>query len=193
MLRARQRYIDAHGITAAPCRVCGVELQPLQRVNRMSKRLPDGRHVKEIGCSDRCEGCRTKRSLATKRTWTDFDYTRWAEQTLYPGVRYMALTQEERQHCYWLARLRWATEERHLMMPGVTKATAAQATATERQRLKNWQLTLARHGLCVVFPPYTDWLHGDDHTDDFGRAADAPQSGRDDAGADGDAAGAEAA
>lgn len=198
--RARVRYVDAHGTTDIECCACGVMVHALDRVIRKSYIGADGKRKKKIGVSDYCPSCRAQRAatmegVSARRTrgWGTFDYTAWAEGVLYPGVDYMALTWEERQHAYWLARVRWAQDGLYRVLMSANNRDVAVIAKNERDRLRSLRLTLARKGRRVQFSPYTDWLDAHDYAHDFGRDAGALEGGRDDVHAHGDLEGEEAA
>lgn len=166
-------YYRRHTVTVAPCKICGATIPVTARV--VMKRWMDGNVERRMaGLTDYCVGCRkTGRAgnattpSPTGKRWGHFDFTQWAEQTLYPGVPYSAMTMEQRRHTYWLARLRWASEGGHLRLAGVTPAMHDELHAQERNRLRTLRDTLRRQGRDVA-SEYTSYLdaNADHHPHD---------------------------
>lgn len=195
---AKARYVAEHDVQACECVACGATVEAHERVIRRTIRDELDNPRKVLGASEYCEPCRVQRSpmkdseYSRYRQWGTMDYTAWAEGVLYPHVAYMTMTWEQRQHCYWLARTRWAAEGLYLVMMSASRNPPDVIAELERKRLRSLRLSLARRGCPVQFSPYTDWLDADDypHTD---RRTDGPATGgRDDADADRDGTGAEA-
>lgn len=195
--RAAERYVKAHEVLPTSCTSCRAYVSPVDRIMRKEVEFPDGKKRKRLGVSDHCVDCRLKRKPSNEQVngkpWGTFDYMAWAESVLYPDIPYLKMTLDERQHSYWLARVRWAQDGLYGVLMHANQKNDAELRREERRRLKALRLTLARRGCAVQFPPYTDWLDADDYADDHGRDAGALEGGRDDADFDGDLEGEEAA
>lgn len=196
--KLRVAYVADHGVTPTECVSCGEPVTSVERVIRKSYVAEDGKQRKRLGLSDYCVACRglrapsREKAVSRFRQWGTFDYTTWAEAVLYPDVPYERLTWEERQHCYWLARTRWASDGLYRVLMTAKRRPIAEIERDERRRLQTLRVTLARHGRAVTFPPFTDWLDADDYADPDGRSTGTLARGRFDADPDGDGAGAEA-
>lgn len=195
--RAAARYATMHDVLPTSCASCRAYVSAVDRVMRKEVLFPDGKKRKRLGVSDHCVDCRLKRKPVNERVngkpWGNFDYMAWAESVLYPDIPYMRMSLDERQHCYWLARTRWAQDGLYAVLMQANNKTDADIRREEQRRLKALRLTLARRGCAVQFPPYTDWLDADDYADDHRRDAATLEGGRNDVHPDGDAAREEAA
>ena len=157
---ARYAYVTANGVGGGLCRECGEQRAAMEFVHVVVRR-GKGRECEQRPYCTACVAAgrvsRSVRSTRRRSHGLTRDLLQLAETTLYPGVRYHALTADQRRHCYIVARHWWLSTDFWKQCRVFNHAQACSDVLAMTAALE-------RRGLPVAIPPSP--IHADDYADD---------------------------